>query len=217
MVFKAGVRNPRNILVLLEPLSQREGISSMALAAQTERLQAEDQLLGSEGVQCRAQITQNLDSHTDGKRNRTEGLPELQTVVSLRGLDELGEAGGVLAPVELAAVDDDAANGGAVATDPLGCALDDDIRAVVDRASEVAAGTEGVVNLRSNKTLRHDPVQFSDYEEKNLPRGEHPSHAQPSQWPQSRARCSGGYQSSQQKQPWCDHQSQRQYPRACRH
>lgn len=206
VILETRVRHPRHILVLLEPLSQREGIGSMALAAQAERLQAEDQLLRTEGVQCRAKVTQNLNTHADGERNRTESFPELQAVVALRGLDELGEAGGVLAPVELAAVDDDAADGGAVAADPLGCALDDDIRAVVDRADEVAAGTEGVVNLRSNKTVSHDPVQFPDYEEKNLPLGGHPSHAQPSQWPQSQAHCSGGYQSTQHTQLWCDHQ-----------
>lgn len=77
-------------------------------------------------------------------------------MVTLGGLDELWEAGGVLAPVELAAVDDYAADGGAVATNPLGCAFDDNVCAVVDGADEVAAGTEGVVNLCTNRTISRE-------------------------------------------------------------
>ena len=57
------------------------------------------------------------------------------------------EAGGVLAPVEVAAVDNDAADGGAVAADPLGGAMDDDIGAVGDGAAEETSGAECVVDL----------------------------------------------------------------------
>jgi hypothetical protein len=53
----------------------------------------------------------------------------------------------VLAPVELAAVDDDAADGGAVAADPLSRRVDDNVGAVLDGADEVAARAEGVVDL----------------------------------------------------------------------
>jgi hypothetical protein len=76
-------------------------------------------------------------------------------VVALGGLDKLWEARGVLAPVELAAVDDHAADGGAVAADPLGCAFDDNVCAVVNGAGEVAASTEGVVNLCTNRMISH--------------------------------------------------------------
>lgn len=65
------------------------------------------------------------------------------------------EASGVLAPVELAAVDDYTADGGAVAADPLGCAFDDDVSAMVDGAGEVAASTEGVVNLATDRRVSH--------------------------------------------------------------
>lgn len=169
--FQARVRDPRHMLVILEPLGQRQGISSVALATQTQRLQAENQLLGSEGVQCRAQVPQNLDTHADSEGDRTEGLPELQSVVALGGLDELWEAGGVLAPVKLTAVDDHAADGGAVTTDPLGCALDDDVRTVVNGTGEVAAGTEGVVNLRSHRTVSHDLVWLQPIRERTYHEG----------------------------------------------
>lgn len=68
-------------------------------------------------------------------------------MVALGGFDELRESSGVLAPVEFTAVDDDTGDGGAVATDPFGCAVDDDVGAVIDGTDEVAACSEGVVNL----------------------------------------------------------------------
>lgn len=60
---------------------------------------------------------------------------------------ELGEAVFVLEPVKLARVDDDTADGGAVAADPLGGRVDDNIGAVVDGADVVTTSTKGVVNL----------------------------------------------------------------------
>jgi hypothetical protein len=53
----------------------------------------------------------------------------------------------VLRPVELAAVDDDTADGRAVAAYPFGRGVDDNVGAVVDGADEVAACAEGVVDL----------------------------------------------------------------------
>ena len=53
----------------------------------------------------------------------------------------------MLAPIELAAVNDDTSNGSTVTANPLSGGVDDDIRAVLDRSDEVAAGTESVVNL----------------------------------------------------------------------
>ena len=44
------------------------------------------------------------------------------------------------------AVDDDAAEDGAVPADPFGRAMGDDVRAVVEGADEVASHAEGVVN-----------------------------------------------------------------------
>jgi hypothetical protein len=49
------------------------------------------------------------------------------------------------APIEVAAVDEDAADGGAVAAEPLGERLDDDGGAVLDRAAQIRR-REGVVH-----------------------------------------------------------------------
>ena len=67
-------------------------------------------------------------------------------MVAVAGVVELWETRGVGAPVEVAAVDDDAADGGAVAADPFRGAVHDDVGAVGDRAAEVAPRTEGVVH-----------------------------------------------------------------------
>ena len=71
-------------------------------------------------------------------------VPELQAVIPGRRLGEDGEV--AVAPVEVARVDDDAADRGAVAADPLRGRVDHDVRAVLDRPAEVAARAERVVD-----------------------------------------------------------------------
>ena len=144
---EAGVRHPRDVGAFLEVLRERERVLGVPLGAERQRLEADQQLLGAEGVEARAQVAQHLDAGADSKGDGAERVPELEPVVAVRGLDHLGEALGVLAPVELAAVDDDARNGRAVAADPLGRRVHDDVGAVVDGTDEIAAGTKGVVDL----------------------------------------------------------------------
>lgn len=147
MAFQTGIRDPADVLVLFQPPRQSERVAGVSLGAQAERLQTQDQLLRRKGVEGGPEIAQDLDPYADGKRDGTKRLPELEAVVAFGGLGELREPRCVLAPVELAAVDDDTADGGAVATDPLGRAVHDNVRAVVDRAGKVSTGTEGIVNL----------------------------------------------------------------------
>lgn len=117
----------------------------MALGAEGQRLDADDELLGGEGVQGGAEVAQDLDAGADDECDGAKGLPELEAVVAVRGLRHLREA--AVVPLELAAVDDDAADGGAVAADPLGGGVDDDVGAVLDGADEVASRAKGVVDL----------------------------------------------------------------------
>lgn len=121
----------------------------MPLGTKAESLDAEDKLLSSKRVQGRAQVSENLDANPDGEADRPEGLPELQTVVALGRLNELRETSGVLAPVELPAVYDHATNCRAVAADPFGRRMDNDVGAMVNRPDEVAARAEGVIDLPS--------------------------------------------------------------------
>ena len=68
-------------------------------------------------------------------------------MVALGRVVHLWEALGVLAPVELAAVYDDATNGGAVASYPFCSGVHDDVGTVIDRAAEVTTRAEGIVDL----------------------------------------------------------------------
>lgn len=148
MALEARVRDPADIGALLEVLSQSQGVLGVSLGAQTESLDTEEQLLGGKGVQGRSEIAQDLHAGTDDEGDVAKGLEELEAVVALRGLVELGEAGGMLAPVELARVDNDTADGGSVTANPLCGRVDDDISAMVDGADEVTTSTKGVVDLR---------------------------------------------------------------------
>jgi hypothetical protein len=116
---QARVRDPRDIRIALEPLGQLQRILRMPLAAQTQRLEPKKQLVRAKGVQGGAEIAQDLDAHADGEGQVAKRLEEVDAVVAGRGLGELREARRVLAPVEVARVDDYAGDGCAVATDPF--------------------------------------------------------------------------------------------------
>lgn len=147
MALQAGVRHPRDVGIRLKPRRELDGVLRVALAAQRQRLEPEDELLRGEGVEAGANVALQLDARADDEADGAERLPELEPVVARGWLDELREARGVGAPVELAAVDDDAADCGAVPADPLGRRVHDDVGAVVKGADEVAARAEGVVDL----------------------------------------------------------------------
>lgn len=53
----------------------------------------------------------------------------------------------MLTPIELAAVDDHATNGGTMTSNPFCCAVDDDVSAMVDGAAEKTTSSKGIVNL----------------------------------------------------------------------
>jgi hypothetical protein len=102
VVLQAGIGDPADIFALLQPLGQRQRILPVALCPQAQRLQAQEQLLRSKGVEGRAEIALDLDAGADDEGDGAKGVPKLEAVVALTGLDELGKAGAVLAPVELA-------------------------------------------------------------------------------------------------------------------
>lgn len=147
VALESGVRNPADVGAGLEVLCEGKGVLSVAFSTQAQGLSAEEELLSSKGVKGGTKVTEDLDSGADDKGGGAESLVELEAVVAGRGLVELGEAVGVLEPVKLARVDNDTADGGSVAADPLSGRVDDNIGAVVDGTDEVTASTKGVVNL----------------------------------------------------------------------
>lgn len=145
MALQTRIADPAHILIALQPLGQLDGILAMPLSTQTQRLDTKKQLLSSEGIQTSTQISLDLNASADNECDSAECVPELQAVVSFTGLVELRETLGILAPVELSAVDDDTTDCCSVATDPLGRGVHDDVCAVVDGTNEVSSSAEGVV------------------------------------------------------------------------
>ena len=88
-----------------------------------------------------ADVAQQHDSARAAHRRRAERLRLLEpdrAVIGRVWLGQQREAGRVLVPGEVAAVDDQAANRGAVAAEILGGRIDDGRRAVLERAERAA-------------------------------------------------------------------------------
>ena len=148
VAFQSRVRDPADVFVLLEPICKNSGVAGMSLSTQTQGLQAQQKLLRSKGVQCRSEVTQDLNTNTNSKGDWPECFPEFQTMVSRRWLNKLWESSSILAPVELAAINDHTTNGGTVSSNPFSCTVDDNVGAVVYGAAEVATSSKCVINLK---------------------------------------------------------------------
>ena len=108
----------------------------MPLRPQTQRLQSLKQKKRGKGIHRGPKVAQDVQTDLDRQDGLAKGLDEAHAVVSLRGLREVRELAG-RRPVELTAVDDDAAEDGAVPADPFCCAVGDDVCAVLDGADKV--------------------------------------------------------------------------------
>lgn len=128
--LKTWVGNPGDLWVGLEPLGEGEGVLDVTLDTEWEGLETDDEVEGTEWVEGGSEITENLNTDTDGEGDWAESLPELESVVTLSWLDELWEFGGVLAPVELSGINDDTGNGSAVTSNPLYQKLEDILHAI---------------------------------------------------------------------------------------
>src|SRR6266540_5533866 len=122
--LEAGVGDPRDLGVVLEPLRERERVLAVPLDAEGERL---DPLQEEERVERRergADVAEPLDARADDELDVAERplWPEHvvvdEAVVAGRRVREARKLA-ARAPAEFAGVDDYAAEGGAVAADPL--------------------------------------------------------------------------------------------------
>lgn len=155
VVGETGVADPSDFGALLEPLSELESVLAVARGAEGEGLETLKLEPSVEGAVADTEITEDFDTETDGKgpvglegaRGR-EDLPEVEAVVASAGLGEEREL--AVAPVEFARVDDDATNDGAVAANPLGSRVEDNVSAVLDGADNVTTVAKGVVDDQRN-------------------------------------------------------------------
>ncbi len=126
----------------------------MAIHADAQRLDALQQLKGIGRRQTGAEIAQAFGARPHDERGRAELLVEDDAVISGIGLGQNRKFAGS-APVEPAAVDDDAADGDAVAADPFGGRVHDDVGAKLDRPAEIGR-CEGVVDQQRNFRVMRD-------------------------------------------------------------
>ena len=112
----------------LEPLGERLRVLDVAFAAERQGLQPLQEEPGVERAHARSQVAHRVHAQLGRQGFVPVRLPEPHPVVAVRGLRELGElAAG--APVKVASVDHDATHARAVAADPFGAAVGDDVRA----------------------------------------------------------------------------------------
>ena len=112
-----------------------------------------------------AEVAQQGDPHLDDVGDGAHRLHRLgphRAVIGRVGLVQQREALGVLFPVEIAAIDDDAADRGAVAADVFGRRMHDDSGAVVERPAEDRR--RRVVHDQRHAHLAADLGDFADRE-----------------------------------------------------
>src|SRR5262249_61570584 len=100
--------------------SDGRGVAAMLAHPQRQRLQALDELKGVEGAHAATGIAQQHDAGADNVGDGSQRLYRLGphgAVVTGVGLVERGDTLSVRRPIEGAAVDDDAADRGAVTAD----------------------------------------------------------------------------------------------------
>src|SRR5580698_9661398 len=100
--------------MLFEVMGDGEGVLRVALEAQVKGLNSLQQEKCVEGRERGAGVAQALDARFEDEGERTEGIDVGEAMVGGVGFGEVLEAARGC-PVELAGVDDNAADGGAMA------------------------------------------------------------------------------------------------------
>ena len=154
VIGQAGVIDLLHLGVVGQELDDLFGVFIVAVQTQGERLGTLQQHPCVERADAAAQIAQDHGAHIGHKGGRAGSLGKADAVVAGVRLREGGEFAAGL-PVELAGVNDDAAQRGAVAADELGGRMDNDVGTMLDRADQVGRA-EGVVDDKRNAVLVGD-------------------------------------------------------------
>ena len=154
MAFQRRMQHPLDRLVGGQELEHGERIRHVAVHAHAERLDALQQLEGVGRRQARAEIAQALGARPHDEGGLAELLVEDDAVIAGIGLGQLRKFSGP-APVEPAAVDDDAADRDAMAADPFGRRIHHDVGAELDRPAEIGR-RKGVVDQQRDFCVMRD-------------------------------------------------------------
>ena len=126
-----------------------QGILRVSGHSQVQGLEALHEEEGVERRQGRAEVAQERDAGLDDVGDVPQGLERFDEVDPVIARVRLGDQRELaVGPVELAGIDDQAADGCAVTADELGGGVDDDIDAEVDRPQQV--GCDRVVEHQRN-------------------------------------------------------------------
>src|SRR5579885_433020 len=109
---------------------------------------------GVEGRGRRAQVAHQLHARFDNVGQRAEGFDVTYAMIGGIGVGK-GRETPARGPIELAAIDDHAANRGAVAADELRRRVNDDIGAMLERLHQVRR-RHGVINDKRQAMLMRD-------------------------------------------------------------
>ncbi len=165
----ARVDDLGHLLLPGEPVGHLLRVLAMLAHAQRQRLQPLDEHEGVERRHRRADVAQQRDARLDDVGDRAQRLHRLgphRAVIAGVGLVQHREAVGVLLPVEIAAIDDDAADRGAVPADILGGRMHDDGRAVLERPAQHRRGR--VVHDQRHAAVAPDLRHLGDREDGEL-------------------------------------------------
>lgn len=164
---KAGVVDPRDLGVRGQEFGDLLRVFAVSLHSEVKRLQTLQELERIERRERRTQVSQPLNAGLDAEGDVAEpgevakDLPELQPVIARVRLGEVGES--ARTPVEVASVDDQTADRGAVATDELGGRVDDHVGPVLNRSNQVRRRGR-VVDHQRDAVLFSDRGNFGDGE-----------------------------------------------------
>ena len=154
VVGQARVVHGSHVRVVSQELDDLLRVLDMAIDAQRQRLGALQQNPCVERRDASAFVAQQNGAHVGRECSRAYGFGEAHAMVARVGFGDFG----VLAarfPVEVAAVDDHAAERATVAADELSRGMHHDVRAVLKRTEQVRRA-EGVVDYDGQPVLLSD-------------------------------------------------------------
>ena len=125
------------------------------MTPQRQGLEPLQQVEGRLRIEAGAEVAEPFEPRLEDEGGRTVVLGKGDAVVAGAGLGHDGEAAGSR-PVELAAVDQDAAQGDAVAADELGRRVHHDVRTEIDRPGQERGG-EGAVDHERHADVVGEP------------------------------------------------------------
>ncbi len=165
--FEAWVFDPADLGVFFEKFRDGLGVLDVTIHAEGEGFDSLKGLPAVERGLAGADVAQDVDAGLDGEGGQSgvfEGGVDEAVVAWVRFGKAWEAAGGV---VEVTAVDDDAADAGAVAGDEFGGTVGNDVSAPFDGPEEVGGG-EGVIEHQNQSVFFRDGSDLFDGEDADV-------------------------------------------------